>query len=580
MALDGIFVRHIAEELRRELIGAKINQVHQPSRDELVISLHTRSLNRRLLISARADSPRISLTDHRAENPQVAPMFCMLMRKKLCGARVVDVRQHSLERMLFIDLDAATTLGDRTNITLAIEIMGKHSNCILVDEQGIIVDSLKRIDMTLSSKRLVLPALKYELPPSQGKLSLLEDTTDNILNKILSFDNTTLDKAILSAVMGISPIVCREISHRATGCTDAYVGDLSFIHKEALRKEIESLSKVVGNTSGRPCMLKDLSGKPFDLTFTEITQYGASAAVQEFDTFSQLLDSYYFERDSIERMRVKSRDLAKLIANNIQRLSRKINVQTGELEKSKDRETLRIYADLLQANLYRIEKGASFADVENFYDENMGTVRIKLDPSKSPSWNAQKYYKDYARAKTADKMLRIQIAKAQSELEYLETVADEINRAESERELTQIRQELIEGGYIRSPKGKQKPPKELSPREFTVSEGFVVLVGRNNRQNDMLTLKLSAKNDVWLHTKDIPGSHTVIRSEGKDVPLSVIEEAARICAWYSKAKDGAQVPVDYTLIRHVSKPQGSPPGKVIYTDQRTLFVTPHNPEKD
>ncbi len=579
MALDGIFVRHIAEELRRELTGAKINQVHQPTRDELIISLHTHSGNRRLLISARADSPRLSFTDHSAENPQVAPMFCMLMRKKLCGARVTDVRQHSLERLVFIDLDATTTLGDRTNITLAVEIMGKHSNCILIDDQGVIVDSLKRIDMTLSSKRLVLPALKYELPPTQGKLSLLSDSLDSIVDKILSLKNTALDKAILSAVMGISPVVCREISHKATGFTDTYVCDLNSGHRDSLKGEIENLAKRVKDISGIPCMLKDLSGKPFDLTFTEITQYGNSATVQNFDTFSQLLDNYYFERDSIERMRVKSRDLAKLISNNIARLSRKINVQTAELEKSKDRETLRIYADLLQANLYRIEKGATFVDLENFYDENMGIVKIKLDPSKSPSHNAQKYYKDYARAKTADKMLRIQIKKGEEELEYLETVADEIDRAESERELNQIRQELIDGGYIRPPKGKQKPPKELSPREFTVSENFVVLVGRNNRQNDMLTLKISAKNDIWLHTKDIPGSHTVIRSEGREVPLSVIEEAAQICAWYSKAKDSSNVPVDYTFIRYVQKPSSSPPGKVIYTDQHTLFVTPKNPER-
>lgn len=577
MALDGIFLGLMGKEIEDVALGAKVNQVHQPSRDELIISMHTRQGNKKLLISTRADSPRISFTTHSAENPQVAPMFCMLMRKHLCSSRLCAVRQHDRERLLFLDFDGATVLGDRTNITLCVEIMGKHSNCILIDNEGVIVDALKRIDLTLSSKRLVLPQLRYELPPSQGKLSPMEFSARELAQRIFEKDESTLDKAMLSVVTGVSPVICREAAFRAAGETDIRVCDLSETQKE---KYITALDNILyENIHCKPYMLRDLQGKPFDMAFTNITQYGESASVREYESFSQLLDDYYYERDSIERMRVRSRDLSKLISNNISRLSRKISTQMAELEESKDRENLRICGDLLQANLYRIEKGSAFVDVENFYSEDMSTIRIKLDPAKSPAQNAQRYYKDYARMKTADKILSVQIEKGKQELQYLETVADEISRAESERDLSQIRQELVEQGYIKAQKGKQKPLSQQEPRSFTVSEGFKVLVGRNNRQNDTLTLKESHKNDLWFHTKDIPGSHTILKTEGREVTDEAIMDTARICAWYSKARESSQVPVDFTLVRYVSKPQGSPPGRVIYTDQHTLYVTPENPEK-
>lgn len=579
MALDGIFLRHIGKELESVALGAKVNQIHQPNRDELIFSLHTHSGNKRLLISARADSPRVSFTRYGAENPQVAPMFCMLLRKRLCGARLCAVRQFELERILFLDFDASTTLGDRTKLTLAVEIMGKHSNCILIDEEGVIADALKRVDLTLSSKRLVLPQLRYELPPSQGKLSLRDTEVSSVLKSVCERENLTLDKALLHTILGVSPIVCREVAFRATGTTDARVCDLTASERERLSGEIERIKTLALTGAGTPVMLKDATGKPFDLSFSEIEQYGDASQTVRCDSFSELLDEYYHERDSIERMRVRSRDLSKLIANNIARLSRKINAQMSELEISRDREQLRICGDLLQANLYRIEKGSAFADVENYYDENMSILRIKLDPAKSPAQNAQRYYKDYQRAKTADKVLRVQIEKGRQELQYLETVADEIDRAESDRELGQIKQELISQGYVKAQKGKQKPPQELPPREFETSDGFTVLVGRNNRQNDMLTLKQARKTDVWFHTKDIPGSHTVLLTQGREPTETAIYETACICAWYSKARESSQVPVDYTLIKFVSKPQGSPPGRVIYTDQHTLYVTPKKPNE-
>ena len=580
MALDGIFLGHIGKEIEDIGMGAKVNQVHQPSRDELILSMHTHTGNKKLLICARADSPRVSFTNHSAENPQVAPMFCMLMRKHLCSARLCAVRQVEEERILFLEFDGANTLGDRTKITLVIEIMGKHSNCILLDEEGIIVDALKRIDMTLSSKRLVLPALKYELPPSQDKMSLSRFSAEEIANRIFENTDSTLDKAMLSTVMGVSPVVCREVAFKAVGSSDKRVCDLSTQDKLLYMCEVSKLIEALKSHSGRPYMLKDTTGKPFDLSFMNVEQYGEQAKCKECESFSQLLDEYYYQRDSIERMRMRSRDLSRFVQNNIARLSRKLNAQMAELEKSKDREQLRINADLLQANLYRIEKGTEKIQVENFYDENMSLIEIKLDPAKSPAQNAQRYYKEYAKAKTADKMLRIQIEKGQQELEYLETVADEIDRAESEKDLSQIRLELMSEGYIKQAKGKQKPPAGMPPMEFFVSDGFKILVGRNNRQNDMLTLKTARKTDLWFHTKDIPGSHTILLTEGREATEDAIMDTARIAAWYSKARESSQVPVDYTLVRFVSKPQGSPLGRVIYTDQHTVYVTPKEPKTE
>ncbi len=579
MALDGIFTGLLAHELESTAIGAKVNQVQQPSRDELILQLHTFEGNRKLLICARADSPRVGFTSYGAENPKEPPMFCMFLRKHLCGARIKAVRQHESERLIFIDFDALSSVGDKRALTFAVEIMGKHSNCILMDSEGIILDALKRVDMTLSSKRMVLPGLRYELPPSQGKLSVKTTSVEKIAKRIMSEESKTLDKAILNTVMGVSPIVCREIAHRVCTFSDAPVSTLKDFHREKLTSELENLREIARENKGTPTLVKNQEGKPFDLTFLDVEQYGEASEKVHFSSYCQLLDEYYHSRDTIERMRAYSSDLTKLVTNSIARLTRKLNAQTAELEETKNREELRIKGDLLQANLYRIEKGASFVEVENFYDENNGILRINLNPAKTPAQNAQKFYKDYARAKTADKILRVQIEKGKEELVYLESVLDEIERATTSKDMQLIRRELTDLGYIKAQKGKQKEPSELPPKEYKTSDGFTVLIGRNNRQNDKLTLKLSSKEDMWLHTKDIHGSHTVIKSEGKEISDTAIYEAAQFAAYNSKARESAQVPVDFTFIKYVQKPVGSAPGRVIYTHQKTVYVTPVNPEK-
>ncbi len=579
MALDGIFLRHIKNEIEETALGARVSQIYQPNRDELVFTLRTFNGNKKLLLSARANSPRVNFCEKTPENPAQPPMFCMLLRKRIGGGKLVAVRQMDCDRVIFFDFECVNELGDIVMITVVCEIMGMYSNIIIVNSDGVIIDSLKRVDLTMSSKRLVLPNIKYELPEPQDKMNVLISSPEQIAEKIKNLEaEMSLNKAMLSVIQGVSPIVCREIEYRVfEGATNRVEGILY----EKLIAELGRLKAITENCSGKPCVVYREDGKPMDFCFMTVEQYDSFAKVQSEESFSALLDKYYDERDSRERMRVKAQSLLKLLTNTRERISRKISKQQTELSQCENREQLRICGDLLQANLYLIERGASFVEVENFYDENCAKLRIKLNPAISPAANAQKYYKDYQKAKTAESMLKEQIEKGLIELEYIESVLDTVNRAENEKELAHIREELTEQGYLHKSRGKQKQPSKLPPLEFESSDGFKILVGRNNKQNDKLTLKTASKNDMWLHTKDIHGSHAIIISEGKEVSETAIFEAARIAAYHSKAQNSSQVPVDYTLVRYVSKPSGAKPGMVIYVNNKTLYVSPYNGiEKD
>lgn len=576
MALDGVFVRFLTNELDGELRGARVSQIHQPNKDELVLALRTMSGGRKLLISARANSPRVNFTENTPENPASPPMLCMLLRKKLCGAKITSVTQPGLERIVLLGFDGTNELGDTVSYTLACEIMGRYSNVIFLDGENNVIDALKRVDASMTSGRMVLPGMRYALPPKQDKLSVLDHDADDIVKRIAGgqcFDK--LGKAILNSVLGISPVISRELEYRIAGGAEVFADRLSPQHKTALAYYIGKLVKNVRETDGAPYCIYDENGKPKDMAFTEISQYGTLYTVKRAESFSALLDTFYSERDKAERMRAKSQDLLKLLTNASERAARKINTQRAELEKCADREHLRICGDLIQANLYRIEKGAPYADLENFYDENMGILRVKLDPAKTASQNAQRYYKDYRKAKTAEHVLTEQIDLAQKELEYLDNVFDALSRAETERELAEIRAELALTGYIKNEgKSKGKEPKPLPPLKFETAGGFTVLVGRNNRQNDTLTLKTAAKNDLWFHTKDIPGSHTILVTNGSEPADEDIMQAAAIAAYHSKAREGSQVPVDFTRVKNVSKPQGARPGTVIFVKNRTVYVKP------
>lgn len=573
MAFDGVMMHYVKEEIKSVALDARVSQIHQPNRDELVIALRTKNGNKKLLVSSRANSPRICFTEHSIENPATPPMLCMLLRKRLGGAKLVDVRQIELERIMFLDFIATNELGDKVKLTLCVEIMGKYSNIILIDENDNIVDALKRVDFTMSTQRLVLPNIKYELPPKQDKLCILECSGRDIVEKAINTPaEMRLSKALLSAMQGVSPIITRELEYMVGVDSNR---ELTVIDKLKLIEKVDKLKEYIVSGEKSPTMMIKPEGKPFDISFMDIMQYGEMASKKRFLDFSTLLDSFYYERDKAERMKVKGQDLLRLCSNIQDKLCRKIAVQEKELKDSLNRDKLRKKGDLLQANMYKMVRGQSFIDVEDYYDNNK-IVRIKLSPTLNPSQNVQKYYKDYRRAKTREEMLTVQIAKAKAELQYISAVQESLGRAESERELTEIRQELVDEGYLknRNPKGRNKALKLLPPKEYTSSDGFTIYVGRNNKQNDKLTLKTAKNYDMWLHTKDIPGSHVIIVSDNREITDTAILEAASLAAYNSKAKESDNVPVDYTIVKNVSKPSGAKPGMVIYVNNKTVYVTP------
>ena len=582
MALDGTLLRQIRHELESCLIGARIDKIHQFSREEMIFVLRlpqpTEDGSRtvKLYLSAGADSPRIHLTSASFENPKSPPMFCMLMRKYLGSAKLVEIRQIGLDRILHLVFETRNEMGDLIQLTVAIEIMGRHSNIILIDETGRVIDSIKRIDDTMSSVRPILPGVRYTLPPAQDKLDLIDVTPEQIEQRLRNGKDTPLSKALLSAVQGVSPIVCREIANYVFLGDDCVISEMTENHFDRLRFFLTKVIDYAKNYTGTPTSVIDSRKKPVDFSFMDIHQYGGSMFTRTYDTYSQLLDDFYTQRDNIQRMRHRSADLLKVLANTADRIARKLSLQQKELADCSDRETWKIYGDLINANLYSIQKGDRTATLVNFYDENQAEVTIPLDPRKTPAQNAQKYYGEYRKADTAEKKLRELIEEGQQEAIYIDSVFDALTRAQTNDELSAIRAELAEQGYLRKkgPAPKKGKETKLAPKRYRSDDGFLILVGRNNVQNDQLTLKDARGRDVWFHTKNIPGSHTIVVSDGQEVPDSTLNQAAIIAAANSKAADSAQVPVDYTLIKNVKKPRGAKPGMVIYVNYQTAYVTP------
>ena len=571
MALDGIYLSKIRKEIENRALYSRVDKVSQPSKDEIVLTLRNRNESCKLLLCVRANSPRVHFTAHNLENPAQPPMLCMLFRKFLIGAMIKAVRQYELDRILFIDFDATNEIGDKILLTLCIEIMGKYSNIILFDENKKIIDSVKRVDFSTSSVRQILPGLTYELPPKQNKVNLMEQDADEAVKAICENGRQMLSKAILGALQGISPIISREIAY-LTCEYDKYVGELTDAEKDKLFKAISDLKAEIEKTD-KSYMLIDDSKKPFDFSFMPIRQYESKASSREYETYSELLDSFYFEKDKIERTRYKGQELFKLISNLIERASKKLNIQNEEIKSCENKEEYRIFAELINANIYRLEKGSFFYELENYYDNN-NTVRISVDPSLTPSKNAQRYYKKYKKAQTAEKMLTELIVKTEEELVYFETVLDELTRADTESELSSIREELRSLGYIKNKGKNKKAPKALPPHEFLTTDGFKVLVGRNNVQNDYLSMKFANNHDMFLHIQKQPGSHVIIVSDKKEISDKAIEEAAVIAAYYSSARESSLVPIDYTYVKNLKKPLGAKPGFVIYHTHYTITVKP------
>ncbi|MDE5582701.1 MAG: NFACT family protein [Ruminococcus sp.] len=571
MALDGAFLFAVKSELMH-LVGGRIEKIHQPSREEIVISIRTHQGTEKLYFSANASSARVHITEKNIDNPQTPPMFCMLLRKRLGNGKLVDIRQVGLERILFFDFECVNEIGDIVTITLASEIMGRCSNFVVIGENGKIIDSIKRVDGEMSRERMVLPSMTYTFPPKTDRLNFLNAEMDEIIKRLNDISGE-LSKGLIKIFEGISPILSREWTFFAG--RGAYIegrpqGDvldrLLFIIKRT-REQIINGECFFSVASTKDGMLKDFS-------FIRLSQFGNLMYTKEMPSACGLLDFFYSEKDRAVRTKQRANDLFKLLVNLTERTQRRLAVQRTELVDCADKDYYRLCGDLISANIYRLKKGDSTAILENFYGEDCSLVTISLDVRKTPSQNAQYYYSEYKKAGTAEEKLTIQIQKGEEELQYLDSVFDSLTRAESENDIIQLRIELTEQGYIRMAKNKAKPPKALPPIEYKSSDGFTILVGRNNRQNDQLSLKFAEKSDIWLHTQSITGSHVIIVTEGQEVPNRTIEEASIIASVNSKGRDSSLVPVDYCLAKYVKKPSGAKPGKVIFTNYSTVFVKP------
>lgn len=579
MALDGMYLSFLVREVNELLVGAKVDKIHQPSKNELVFIMRTRGGMHKLYFTADANSPRFAVVDKTPENPQVPPMLCMLLRKRLTSATLTGVEQYGLDRIAFFNFDATNEIGDRVKLTLAVEIMAQHSNVILIDGDNRIVDALKRVDAEKSSYRLVLPGAQYKLPPAQEKLDIRETSPEELCAAVLSQDNCRLSSAIIRSLQGVSPLLSRELAFRVCS-DDKGIKELTSEEKMALLCEISSLRTMVVNGAAEPCMVLDESEKPLEFSFMPITQYGESfKTIKKPDVFA-LLEGFYSERDRVLRTRSKGAELFKMLDNAIERISRKLNNQQEDLRKCADRETIKINAELITANQYRLTKGVTVYEVENYYDEN-NIVRISVDPALTPSQNAQKLYKEYHKACTAEDMLIKLIDEGEKDLEYLNSVRDMLSRSTLEREFGEIKDELIAEGFIKPKKSGKKQMKKqaLPPLEFKTSQGLTVLVGRNNIQNDKLTFKTGRRGDMWLHSQKCPGSHVLLLAEGGEIPDDAIVEAAEIAAYYSSAKDSTIVTVDYTDVKNIKKPNGAKPGFVVYYTYYSVNVKPKEPKE-
>ena len=582
MALDGVFLSTIRKELL-SLIGGRVDKIHQPSKGELLIALRTVDGLKKLIINTVSGTARLHLTKADIENPKQPPMFCMLMRKHLSSAKLVDIRQQGFERVIMLDFDAANELGDIVRLTLAVEMMGRRSNLMLLDKDNKIIDSIKRIS-TETSETPVLPGVIYTLPEIDGRISLTECSREEFTDKLFQFPNMELSKSIMKTFQGISPVFARECAFVLSPSEEIITADLTETQQDRLCDYIQSIRSQLEHNENDFVVLKTQTGELKDFCFTNIGQYGGLMEVKKFDSPSLLLDYFYSERDTISRTRQKAQDLFRLLTNTIDRTEQRVHNQELELKDCERREQLKQYGDLITANLYALEKGMTEAKLVNFYDPEQREVTVKLDKRLTPVQNAQKYFKEYRKLDTAEKILHDLIAKGTEEAKYLDTVLDALTRARTEGDIAALREELTEQGYISRSRQKGKPPKALPPMKFRSSEGYDIRVGRNNFQNDRLTCKEARKTDVWLHTKDITGSHVIISCpeppEGAKFtpdelpPDRTIEEAAMIAAYNSKGRNSSRVDVDYTFVKFVKKPAGSKPGMVIFTHNYTITVKP------
>ena len=570
MPLDAICLRAVLNELRPQLIGARIDKVQQPARDQIILLLRG---NLRLLLNAGANQPRIQLTNILRDNPAQPPMFCMLLRKHLVGARVLAIDQPDLERMVILTLQCTDEFGEISQKQLVLECMGRRSNLVLLDAQGRIVECLRRVDADLSTARQLLPGLFYRLPTPLDKLSLLTQENDSIaLARRGGEEEAAVDKWVLDHYTGISPLIARELTFRAGGATDVRFGALNGAQRETLAQEFADTASAIKEDRYTPVILYR-DGKPVDFTYRLIAQYGAETQVETREDFSSLLDEFYDARERQELSARRGRELTHAASVARDRMARKAENLKRDYAATQKRDEFRLRGDLITANLYRMKGGERVLQAENYYEDGCPLIDIPLDPLLTPQQNAAKNYKQYNKLKTAEFHLREQIEKAENERAYLESVLQELAQAETEQEFNEIRRELQETNYLKKSSGKKEQKRAFAPRTFKTSGGFEVLVGRSNVQNDQLTKKAD-KRDYWFHTQHIHGSHVILRCAGLTPGDEDLREAAMLAAYFSQAKESSGVPVDYCPVKFVKKPAGARPGMGTYDNYRTLYVTP------
>ncbi len=565
MPLDALCLSAAAEELRGILIGCRVDKIQQPERDVLLLSLRGDSGASRLLISAGSGTARVHLTEQSRENPAEPPMFCMLLRKHLVGARILSLEQPDCERLYLLRFACMDELGNAAEKKLAVEMMGRNANLVLIDGNDRILDCLHKTDALTSPQRPLLPGLFYALPTPQDKKNAFSLTEEAFMEDYRAADRgDPADRWLVASYAGVSPLLAREILERAAGSCDLRLGE---VKAEALWNAFRAIF-----TEEAVPVLLSRNGEPTELYCRKLRQYGHSLEQTVYPGFSALLDAFYTERERQARQQQRSQTLTKLVKTRRERAARKLAARTAELKATEQRETWRQYGDLIKANLYRMKKGEPTLTADNFYDPDYAQIQIPLDVKLSPQQNAAHYYKLYSKAKNAEKILTVQIAEAEQELEYLESVQEELERASGERDLGEIRQELIAEGYLKDPEKRKKKPSQPQPLRFRSESGALIRVGKNNIQNDWLTLRSADKNALWFHAQKTHGSHVIADCTEDDE--ATVRAAALLAAYYSKGRDSAQVPVDYTRVRYVKKPSGAKPGMVIYTEQKTLYVTP------
>ena len=568
MAFDAFYLTCVLGEIRA-LQDIRVEKIHQPSRDTVLLHLKHREGRAKLLFAANPTAPRLHLTTASPENPPEPPMFCMLLRKHLSGGRLVDISQLPMERCAIFTFDCIDEMGDMVQKKLVAELMGRTCNLYLLSPEGRIIDCLRRIGLDESAKRAALPGLNYQLPEPVTKFEPLSLSEKDYVNLLATPGADLLSERLMDALGGLSPLICREAALFAAGDCDARIegSDLTVLSERLRLFFWEHL------THPAPWYYAQSDGTPKQFAFCPIRQYGSS---QQAESFSALLDMYYTLRDRKDALRQKGQGLRKTVQNLCTRIRRKMAIQEKELQETFDRERLRQLGDIVTANIHRIQKGQTILEAEDFYDEEMKIIQIPISNTLSPQQNAAKFYKDYTRMKNAEKELTRQLELGETELTYLLSVLDELNRAASEQELEEIRQELQQGGYVKADSGKKRiKQSKLPPMRFESTDGVPIYVGRNNRQNDELTFKMARKDDIWLHAQKVHGSHVIIACGGKSVPDDTVTQAAQLAAYYAEATGGQNIPVDVTPVKQVKKPPAGKPGMVIYHTYRTVIVNPY-----